>query len=94
MTLSLVLTYHWFDQIVYGDKRTEYRKMSPHWLKMIWERKDRITHVRFRRGYTKTSIKCPVANIDIGPCPYDGWDDEYYRIYFQVNTLDRLEVFI
>ena len=21
--------------------------------------------------------------FNIGPCPYDGWDGEYFRIYFE-----------
>lgn len=37
--------------------------------------------MRFQRGYTKTASVYAVQDIDVGPCPYDGWDDEYYRIY-------------
>lgn len=24
-----------------------------------------------------------ITKIDIGPCPYDGWDGEYFRIHFE-----------
>ncbi len=79
--LNLVLTYHWYDEYEAGNKRIEYRVMSENWRRKIWERRDEISSVRFQRGYTKTASVYAVQDIDVGPCPYDGWDDEYYRIY-------------
>ena len=82
VTIHLVLTRHWYDKIAAGPKRVEYRKMSDHWKRLIWDRRESVSRVRFSRGYTKITLEFDVTKIDIGPCPYDGWDDTYYRIYF------------
>lgn len=79
--VHLVLTYHWFDEMIADRKTIEYRAMTPHWEKLIWAHRDRITHARFSRGYTATTILRPVLQIDIGPCHYEGWDDDYYRLH-------------
>ena len=81
LTLHLVLTRHWFDEMVESRKHVEYRAMTPHWNRLIRDRMHEITDVRFSRGYTAETILRPVTGIDIGPCPYDGWDGDYYRIY-------------
>lgn len=78
--LHLVLTHHWYDEMVAGRKDVEYRAIKPHWTKMIWNRCGAITHVRFSRAYSSTTILRPVVGIDIGTCPDEGWDDDYYRI--------------
>lgn len=80
--LHLVLTYHWYDEIDRGAKRIEYRAMSDRWRRQIWDCRHKITHVRFARGYTSTMRTFLVEKIDIGKCPIDGWDGDYYRIHF------------
>ena len=80
VVLHLVLTHHWFDEMIAGRKWTEYRKVTPHWTRLIWDRRDKITHARFSRGYTAQRIIRRVEQITIGPCPYDGWPGQYYRI--------------
>jgi hypothetical protein len=84
LVLHLVLTHHWYDEIIAGRKWIEYRAMSDHWKRLIWDRADRITHVRFQRGFKKNPPKMTfdVGMISIGLCPYDGWDDVYYKIAF------------
>jgi len=67
--------------MVAGEKDDEYRAMTVHWKRLIWDRRARITHVRFARGYTKTTMLRPVHSIDIGLCPYEGWNDSYFRIH-------------
>lgn len=85
ITLNLVLTEHWFDEIESGRKRIEYREMSDHWKRLIWDRRDRITHVRFQRAFNKGAKKLTfmVDAISVGKCPYDGWDECYYKIMFR-----------
>ena len=84
MTLHLVLTYHWFDEILAGRKRCEYRALKRHWAKRIWKRRAEIESVVFSRGYTSTTLERQVVKIDIGPCPYTvGWDGQFYRIHFK-----------
>lgn len=82
VVLHLVLTHHWYDQTESGAKRTEYRAMTERWKRQIWERRDRITAVRFGRGYTSRTLTRSVESIDIGPCPIPGWAGDYYRIHF------------
>lgn len=38
----------------------------------------------FRLGYSRNhpDIVRRIVKIDIGPCPYDGWDGEYFRVHF------------
>jgi hypothetical protein len=84
ITLHLVLTRAWYDEVAAGTKRIEYRRICPHWKKMIWDRRDKIAQVRFQRAYAPnppTSLFL-VEKIDVGPCPYPGWDADYYRIHF------------
>ena len=68
LTLHLVLTQHWYDETADGRKLTEYRVMSPHWDRLIWERRNNITHVRFQRGFKKNppTMTFEVEKIDIG----------------------------
>jgi len=81
--LNLVLTYRWYDKIEDGSKLIEYRAMSPKWDRDIWQKRGTIKKVRFQRAYTKTHLFKDVEKIDIGKCPYDGWDDDYYRIHLR-----------
>lgn len=81
-TIDLVLTHHWFDEIKSGRKRHEYRRPTTYWLKRIWDRRDKITHVRFRRGYTSTTMRFSVESITMGDCQYDGWDGPFIVIKF------------
>jgi hypothetical protein len=81
VVIHLVLTYHWFDEMVAGRKDTEYRAMTPHWMRLIWFRRHRITHARFSRAYTSRTMTRRVLSVSIGDCPYEGWDGEYYRIH-------------
>lgn len=82
MTLHLVLTFHWYDESVALRKPTEFRAPTPRWMRLIYDRRDRITHVRFARGYTSTTTTFRVSHIDLGPCPIPGWDGDYIRIHF------------
>ena len=88
-TLHPVLSFHWYDATVDGDKRIEYRSMTnpsgfrSKWRNQIWDKREEITHVRFSRGYTSTTCTYEVVKIDIGDCPIDGWDDQYYRVHFK-----------
>lgn len=82
MNLYLVLTGQWFTETASGRKRIEYRKICPHWEKLIWEKRADIKTVTFSRGMTKVTLTYNVTAIDIGPCPIEGWPGDYYRIHF------------
>lgn len=70
-TLHLVLTHHWYDETVkrVDPKRIEYRAMTARWMRLIYERRDTLKHVRFARGYSKTMATFSITRIDIGPQP-------------------------
>ena len=80
VTLNLVLAAHWFDVMASGRKDTEYRAITPYWRRLIWDRRGRVAHAVFHRGYTCASLLRPVLGIDVGPCPYPGWPGDYYRL--------------
>jgi len=87
--LHFVLTHHWYDETERGNKNIEYREMTPRWRWRIWENRDRVTHVRFSRGYASRTITFPVQKIDVGRCPIPGWVEKYYRIHFLQNVRDE-----
>jgi hypothetical protein len=80
--LHLMLHGKWFDTTFYDGKRVEYRQIKPHWTKQIWEKRDTLKTVVLHRGYTNNVIRATITKIDIGPCPYPGWEGDYYRIWF------------
>jgi hypothetical protein len=89
LVIHLVLTHHWFDEMVAGRKDIEYRAMTPHWTRLIWDRRDKITHARFSRGYTSRTMTRRVLSVSIGDCPYEGWDGEYYRLH--LDSVDNAQ---
>lgn len=61
--LDLVLKRKWYDMIESGEKTEEYRDITGYWFSRI---NDRLTHVRFRRGYTKTAMIFEIKRISTG----------------------------
>ena len=86
MKLHLVLTHHWYDAIESGRKRIEYRELSHHWHKRIWMKRKEIKKVTFARSYTSITLTFDVVKIDVGECPYDGFDGKYIRVHFIDET--------
>jgi len=80
--LHLVLGHRSYDETVAGTKRIEYREMKHHWMKLIYNRRSILTHVKFVRGYSSTITTYEITKINIGPCPIEGWDGDYIRIHF------------
>jgi len=78
--LDLVLKEKWYNMIESGIKHEEYREIKPYWEKRLTQKntpdKDgfvaadfdfkEYTHVRFRKGYSKTSITYAITEITIG----------------------------
>jgi hypothetical protein len=80
-TLRLVLTFKWFDKTLAGQKWIEYREIKPYWERLIWARREQLTHVCLQRGYTSTTLTLPLLHIDVGTCPIPGWDGAFYRLH-------------
>ena len=83
MILDLVLNNYWYGEIESGDTTLEYRQITPHWTKRIWDRRDEITHVNFRKGYSKISMKKKVTKIEVGTYPNSNSPTIYYLIHFK-----------
>jgi len=62
-TLHLTLKKKWFDMIVSGEKKEEYREIKPYWSKRLTNGKyDRIL---FKNGYSRGCPSVMVALRDI-----------------------------
>lgn len=59
--------------------------MTPRWTKQIWNKRDTLKTFVPHRGYTADVIRTEITKIDIGPCPYAGWDGDYYRVHFRLE---------
>lgn len=81
--LVLNLTRRWFDAIRDGGKRTEYRAATPYWAARLGRLGEGST-ILFRPGYARSAedLLARVVSVDVGPCPYPGWDGDYFRIRF------------
>lgn len=56
--LHLTLKKKWFDMILSGEKKEEYREMKPYWHKRLLNKTYDV--IEFRNGYSKES---PVMRI-------------------------------
>ena len=84
--LVLNLTRRWFDAIRRGGKRTEYRAATPYWAARLGRLGDGST-ILLRLGYARSEedLLARVVSVDVGPCPYPGWDGDYFRIRFVLD---------
>lgn len=51
--LHLTLKKKWFDMILSGEKKEEYREMKPYWHKRLSNK--RFDVIQFRNGYSKVA---------------------------------------
>lgn len=78
--LHFVLKRHWYEEMKAGRKDIEYRAITPYWTARISCRRN--THAAFSCGYkAKGRIVRPILFIDMGTCPYPGWEGIYWRIH-------------
>lgn len=61
--LHLVLQHKWFDKIVSGKKKSEYRECSKYWNKRFSHK--HYDTVVFHKGYTNVTAKYKISSIDI-----------------------------
>jgi len=83
----LSLKRKWFAKIWNGEKTIEYRRVTPKYRKLAtWIGEARGVFMMFYIGMMKTGPRMlvQVSKIDVGPCPLEGFDGEYYRIHFDV----------
>lgn len=70
--LRLTLKKKWFDMILLGVKKEEYREIKPYWIKRLVANPllsgivfKRFTHVSFKNGYNKNSREILIEVEDV-----------------------------
>lgn len=61
--LHLTLLKKWFDEILAGTKKIEYREIKPYWTKRLLDKKGKPKHydlIYFKNGYSKNCRKMKV----------------------------------
>lgn len=85
--LVLNMKREWLAKVWNGEKTVEYRERKPYWDRRIggWVGQ-RGKFVLMVWGYRRDTpaVLLQVDKVDIGKCPYKGWDGEYYRLHFAV----------
>ena len=79
--LTLPIKKKWFDMIVSGEKKEEYREIKPYWTRRFIGMNQPLfsfrygyqqanvkgyTHVKFSYGYTKRTMTFEIKEITIG----------------------------
>ncbi|MEA3430604.1 MAG: ASCH domain-containing protein [Nanoarchaeota archaeon] len=68
--LHLTLKKKWFDKIVSGEKKKEYRDIKPYWNIRLNKEYDEI---HFKNGYNKD---CPFMRIEFKGLEFDNLEGE------------------
>ncbi len=61
--LHLTLMKKWFDQILEGAKKIEYREIKPYWTKRLFDPNNnaiKFDFILFRNGYSKNCRKMKI----------------------------------
>jgi len=85
--INLVLKKKWFDMIESGEKKEEYREVTPYWMKRLAY--DKIDSVKFHLGYTNKCITYVVQYATIGRGKEE-WGAEPGKYYFIIRLGERL----
>lgn len=88
-TLHLTLTYHWWDKVVSGEKKAEYRRFTEGWRKRLNGVK-RGDLVVFHRGYTGRTLTRTIEDIRV----IGGWNlpNEVYQFFKCPNESQFFEI--
>lgn len=84
MKLHLVLKSKWYDMIVSGKKKEEYRAFTEYWEKRIWDKQKQIESVVFHRGYTSITHEREVVEFATGGGRMD-WGANPNKFYFIIR---------
>lgn len=82
--IHLVLKGHWYDMIVSGEKKEEYREGKAYWEKRIWNVRKMIRSVVFHRGYNGATTEVECKGIDIG-FGKEEWGAVPGKIYYVIS---------
>lgn len=93
-TLTLHLTYQWYDMIESGEKKEEYRNINRYWERRLYCRGCTIfrpyTHVVLYKAYTSTFMKFKIASFTTGHGKPE-WGAPENRTVFIIKLGDRIE---
>jgi hypothetical protein len=86
--LSLPINKKWFDMILSGEKKEEYRQIKPHWTSRIVDKKEStikdFQYINFRNGYNPKSpfmvVECKGIEVGVGKPEWGGIRNEYVYI--------------
>ncbi|MGB0991718.1 MAG: ASCH domain-containing protein [Akkermansiaceae bacterium] len=60
--LHMTLKRQWFDMILSGEKKEEYRELKEYWITRLSDPSKGYTHIKFRNGYSK---ECPWMIVEL-----------------------------
>jgi len=66
--LHLNLYRKWFDQILNGEKKEEYRDITPYWTKRLFDRdgnQRKYDFIIFRNGYSKNALEMKIEFLGV-----------------------------
>jgi hypothetical protein len=86
--LHLVLTNHWFDEVISGRKKYEYRMITPNWVKRLSNRK--YNTITFSRGYTSEKAIFVCGEIIVTTIKHDFFGTDPVPV-FQIEIKERIE---
>lgn len=89
--LKLTLKKVWFNKIISGEKRIEYREYKEYWRTRLLNLDEPYTHVVFKNGYQVDSPITPIYKI-LGVQPESGYKTalkcpRVIAIYFESEDL-------
>lgn len=88
--LTLPIKKKWFDMILSGEKKEEYRDLSPHYKSIFHKYLGQSVKIRFRNGYRKDSPSFECAVIPRVGYGHPEWGAEPNKGYF-VLTIQQEE---
>ena len=89
--LNLTLTRHWFNKILAGEKKSEYREVKEHWNRRFSKGVGGYSSVVFINGYNSDSPGMELAIIDMEIVdgslhqPENGEPLENNNFYYKIN---------
>lgn len=87
--LHLTLKKKWFDMILSGEKKEEYRDIKPYWSLRLVENSNDLKQfdiIRFQHGYAANcptmDVECKGIDVNVG---VPEWGAEYGKAYFVIS---------
>lgn len=95
--LVLPIKKKWFDMIVSGEKKEEYREIKPYWSRRFWNTglsiwdPDAIKTVIFRNGYRNKSLQIKARVTWRKGLGKEEWGAEPNKEYYILEILEILK---